>query len=40
MEKNSKHWYWKILAIACIIMLAFVPIAYVSGFATWYADHV
>ena len=40
MEKKSKHWYWKILAIACIIMLAFVPIAYVSGFATWYADHV
>ncbi|MBO4651699.1 MAG: DUF3810 family protein [Lachnospiraceae bacterium] len=40
MERKSRHWYWKILAIAGIIILAFVPIAYVSGFATWYADHV
>lgn len=40
MEKRSRHWYWKIIAAAGIIMLVFAPLAYISSFATWYADHV
>lgn len=40
MERKSRHWYWKILAAAGILMLVFIPLAYVSSFATWYADHV